>query len=263
MATVTQHTPGSPCWFELGTTDQESAKQFYSQLFGWTSFDIPIGPAGMYTMFQLGGRDAGAAYTLMPEQTSQGVPPHWMVYFLTPDVDASTAKAAELGATVIMPPMDVFDSVRFSMVKDPTGAHVALCQTKNHSGAGVVNEFNAIGWSELITPDPEKAIAFYSELLGWETKPSKNAPEMYTEFSVGGEPRGGIMKLGPEFGPMPPCWTIYMVVENCDATAAKAAELGGSVCHGPFEAPGVGRIGVMNDPQGAMFNIIQLLSPMH
>lgn len=263
MATVTQHHPGAPCWFELGTTNQDGAKHFYGQLFGWTSVDIPMGPAGFYTMLQLDGRDAGAAYTLMPEQTAQGIPPHWMVYFYTPDADASTAKAAELGAKVIMPAMDVFDSVRVSMLQDPTGAHFSLCQTKDHSGVGVKGENNSIGWSELITPDPEKAIAFYKELLGWETKASTSAPMEYTEFMVGGEPMGGIMKLTPEFGEMPPCWSVYMMVADCDGMVAKAAELGGRACHGPFDAGNVGRIAVMNDPQGAMFNIIQLASPMH
>lgn len=263
MATITQHKPGSPCWFELATSDQDGAKQFYSRLFGWSSMDIPIGPAGMYTMFQLDGRDVGAAYTLMPEQTAQGVPPHWMVYFHTPDCDASTAKAVELGAKVVAPAMDVFESVRISMLQDPTGAHFALCQPKQHTGAGVVGENNSIGWSELITPDPEKAIAFYKALLGWETQASASGPAGYTEFMVGGEPMGGIMQLTPDFGEMPPLWSIYMMVDDCDGMAAKAAELGGRACHGPFQAGNVGRIAVMNDPQGAMFNIIQLAAPMH
>jgi uncharacterized protein len=263
MPIVTQHTPGSPCWFELATSDQDSAKQFYSELFGWSSFDLPIGPAGFYSMFQLDGKDVAAGYTLMPEQTQQGVPPHWMVYFHTPDVDASTKKAEETGAVVMAPPMDVFDSVRVAMLQDPTGAHFALCQPKAHTGAGVINEINTIGWSELITPDPPRALAFYQNLLGWETKPSANAPVEYTEFLCGGEARGGVMKLTAEFGEMPPCWSVYMVVADCAATAQKAASLGGRACHGPFEAPGVGHIAVMNDPQGAMFNIIQLSRPMH
>ncbi len=66
MPNVEIHTPGSFCWFELGTTDQNAAKQFYGSLLGWTGTDSPMGPNEFYTMFSLGGRYTGAAYALNP-----------------------------------------------------------------------------------------------------------------------------------------------------------------------------------------------------
>jgi tRNA U38,U39,U40 pseudouridine synthase TruA len=66
MPTITQHAPGAFCWPELGTTDQNAAKAFYSGLFGWTFRDTPMGPGVVYTIFQLDGRDAAALYTLEP-----------------------------------------------------------------------------------------------------------------------------------------------------------------------------------------------------
>ena len=81
MPFVTEHPPGAPCWFELGTTDQAAAKNFYAQLFGWAPFDSPMGPGQYYTMFKLDGHVAAAAFTLPLDMVSQGVPPHWGVYF--------------------------------------------------------------------------------------------------------------------------------------------------------------------------------------
>src|SRR5437879_10835749 len=72
--------PGDFCWFELATSDQAAAKKFYGGLFGWTANDNPMGPDAFYTMFQLSGRNVGAAYALMPDQLKQGVPPHWGTY---------------------------------------------------------------------------------------------------------------------------------------------------------------------------------------
>ncbi len=45
MAEVTSHPPGAFCWIELGTSDQKAAKDFYTQLFGWSFTDNDMGPA--------------------------------------------------------------------------------------------------------------------------------------------------------------------------------------------------------------------------
>src|SRR5207244_2518512 len=80
MALVDSHPPGSFCWIELATTDQNSAKQFYASLFDWFVNDLPIGPTEVYTMFQIDGRDTGAAYTMPPQEQAQSTPAHWLVY---------------------------------------------------------------------------------------------------------------------------------------------------------------------------------------
>lgn len=91
---IDRHKPGTFCWFELATTDQNAAKLFYQSLFGWESTDSPIGPDDVYTMFTLNGRDVGAAYTMRPEQRGQGVPPNWGLYIAVDDADAAAARAA-------------------------------------------------------------------------------------------------------------------------------------------------------------------------
>ncbi len=257
MAIVNGYSLGTPCWFELATTDQPAAKEFYSQVFGWHPEDIPMGPGEFYTMFQLDGRSVASAYTLPPKLVTAGGGARWNLYFATPDVDATTAKVTELGGTVVQPPFDVMGEGRMSNCKDPGGARFSLWQAKRHIGAGVINENNAVGWSELATRNTEQAREFYTGLFGWKTKGAASM-ETYVEFSTDGQDRGGLLPMGPEWGTAEPHWGIYIVVADCDATVAKAKQLGATVRFGPFNAPGVGRIAALGDPQDAGLALITL-----
>ena len=257
MATVTEFALGSPNWFELGTTDQAAAKQFYGGLFGWTVFDAPIGSGEYYTMFKLGGRDVAAAYTLSPKILAHGVTPHWNIYFATPDVDASTDAVTRLGGAVVQPPFDVMDAGRMSICKDPGGALFSLWQARQNQGAGVMDENNAVCWVELATWDTAQAAAFYRALFNWETRSSANM-STYIEYYAGGKPRGGLLPMDENWKGMTSHWAIYVMVPNCVETAETAKALGGALRVGPFDAPGVGKIAVLTDPQGAAFYVITL-----
>src|SRR5687768_17903349 len=129
--------PGSFCWFELATTDQAAAKKFYGGLFGWTANDVPMGPDAVYTMFELHGRNVGAAFTMDVDQRREGVPPHWKTSVAVANVDDTIAKSKTLGATVLAGPMDVAEYGRFAVLRDPTGAVLALWQAKQHQGVGL------------------------------------------------------------------------------------------------------------------------------
>ena len=83
MSNIEKHAPGSFCWIELATTDQSAAKIFYDGLFGWVAADFPMGPDEVYTMFNIDGRNAAAAYGLKPEMRAQGIA------LLPPDVNES------------------------------------------------------------------------------------------------------------------------------------------------------------------------------
>ncbi|MCC7157298.1 MAG: VOC family protein [Bryobacterales bacterium] len=259
MPVVTEHSFGAPAWFELGTTDQAAAKAFYGDLFGWNISDSPMGPGQYYTTFKLGGRDVAAAYSLSPEMVSQGVPPHWHVYFSTPDVDKTTSAVTRLGGTVIRPPVDAMDYGRLSVCKDPGGAVFSLWQARTHNGVGVMDENNAVCWSELATWDARQAGDFYRGLFNWATRGSANMPT-YLEFSVAGKPSGGLLAMDDNWKGMPSHWAIYVMVANADEAAARAKSLGGSLKFGPFDTPGVGRIALLADPQGAVFYVITLNS---
>ncbi len=110
----------------------------------------------------------------------------------------------------------------------------------------------AFGWFELMTTDQEAAKSFYAELFGWETQDYPMEGMSYTLLKVNGDETGGIMKQPPECGPMPPCWGIYITVDDVDATAAKVEQLGGKILRPPMDIPNIGRFCVLQDPQGAV-----------
>jgi predicted enzyme related to lactoylglutathione lyase len=116
--------PGALTWTELMTSDPAKAGPFYTQLFGWGTQVVPMGPAGDYTVFKRGEANAGGMMKTPPE--AGNVPPNWTSYFMVTDPDATVAKAQELGAHVIVPPTDIPGIGRFAMLADPTGAAFAV-----------------------------------------------------------------------------------------------------------------------------------------
>ena len=115
--------PGSLSWNELQTRDPEGSKAFYASVFGWEEQTHTEGPMP-YTEFKVDGASI-AGMLPMPPMIPKEVPPHWLVYFAVDDTDATVMKAAELGGTVRMPPMDV-PVGRFSVLADPQGATFAV-----------------------------------------------------------------------------------------------------------------------------------------
>jgi predicted enzyme related to lactoylglutathione lyase len=252
MPEVTRHEPGSFCWAELATTDDGSAKKFYTKLFGWSFEDSPAGPGMVYTTLKKNGKSVGALYKMRPEQ--KGMPPNWMTYVTVASADGSAKKAKELGGKVFMEPFDVMDVGRMAIIEDQQGARICVWEPKKHIGAEVVNEPGALCWAELDTTDTESAKRFYTGLFGWGAKVS----ETYTEWQQAGISIGGMMKIPKEWGPVPPNWLIYFAVSDCDATAKRTGELGGGTIVPPTDIPGMGRFSVLRDPQGAVFAIYKM-----
>jgi predicted enzyme related to lactoylglutathione lyase len=257
MPHIDKHVPGSFCWIELATTDQNAAKTFYDSLFGWSAADYPMGPTEFYTMFKLDGKDAAAAYTMRPEQRSQGVPPHWMLYISVESADAAAKKAGELGATILAPPFDVFTFGRMSVIKDPTGAIFSVWQPLSHIGAGIAGVEGTLCWADLSTADVDKAKQFYSDLFGWNIAPGEHDTSGYLHIQNGKEFIGGIPPAHMRNPNAPPHWLAYFLVSDCDASASKAKELGGKLFMEPTTIEGVGRMSVIADAQGAVFSIFQ------
>jgi hypothetical protein len=256
MATVTQHAPGTFCWPELTTTDQQGAKKFYTSLFGWTFEDNTMDVGGTYTMLKLKGKDVGALHQMPQEQRDQGIPPHWGAYVAVESADESVARAKQLGAAVLSEPFDVMDVGRMAILKDPTGAVISLWQAKKHIGAALLDEPGSLCWTELMTHDPAKSEAFYRGLLPWTSEAMPMPTGSYTVFKRGTAPAAGMMKIRPEMGSMPAHWLTYFAVEDSDAAVGRTKDLGGSVTEPPTNVPGVGRFAVLQDPQGASFAVL-------
>lgn len=112
----------------------------------------------------------------------------------------------------------------------------------------------AFSWNELITTDAQAASAFYGSLFGWRFEVMDMGMGPYHVAKVGDTSVGGLMnKPDPN---MPAFWGSYVTVADCDATVAKAKELGATICAEPFDVPGVGRMAVLQDPQGATISVM-------
>lgn len=112
-------------------------------------------------------------------------------------------------------------------------------------------------WYELTTPDLEAAQAFYTAVIGW-TFSGAGMPDFdYRLASAGGDMVAGLM-LPPKAG-MPPFWTVYVAVDDGEATLAALRAGGGMVHKDLAEIPGTGRFAIVADPQGAVFGILEPL----
>lgn len=255
---MTEYKPGTFCWPELVASDAGKAKEFYSKLFGWVINDVPISDDQVYSMANLNGKEAGALYQMWTEQAEEGVPTHWASYVSVANVDEVVKKAESSGGTIIVTPMDVFDAGRMAAIMDPTGAMISVWQPHKHIGATVVNEHGALVWNELATNDTEMAKEFYTDLFGWDAQDMDFNGMTYTMFMNGDRPAAGMLPIQKEWEGMPPAWSVYFAVNDCDSTVEQAKTLGGEVVVPAFNIPEVGRMAFLKDSQGAVFAVLKM-----
>ncbi len=117
-------------------------------------------------------------------------------------------------------------------------------------------QHGALSWFELMTTDPVAAQSFYTQLFGWEVKEGSIAGVDYNVISLEGKEVGGLMPLPPNAKGMPPMWGIYITVDDLEVTLQQCAKLGGKTLMPPMDIPGVGKMALIQDPQGAVLSII-------
>ena len=254
MPEVTSHAPGTPSWFELSTTDEKGAMEFYSAIFGWVDDPQPIYENWSYHMQKLNGLEAAAIYQQQAEERKLGVPPHWNNYFSVTNGDESVARVQQAGGSLLFGPMDVFAAGRMAMLQDRQGAAFAVWQAEGHIGCRGKGEPGAIMWNELMTSDQTDATEFYTGLLGLGSG-SMEGPMEYTLLKVSGDDVAGVMPITEDMGPVPPNWMVYFGVANVDDTTSQAEALGAIVLVPGTDIPGVGRFATIQDPQGAVFGM--------
>ncbi|MBZ8138964.1 glyoxalase [Rubrivivax gelatinosus] len=122
----------------------------------------------------------------------------------------------------------------------------------------VFKTHGAFSWNELLTADPERAAAFYTELFGWNFEKQEYSVGTYhVAKTADGTAVGGMMAFPPGTpAEVPPHWAGYVTVDSVDDAAERATALGGSVLVPPMDVPGVGRMAVLRDPTGAAINVI-------
>ena len=262
MSERTSYAPGTPCWVDLATPDLDAAAGFYGELFGWKFRRSATDP---YEHISADDKDIGG---IVAVDASQAIPPHWIGYVATDDIDATLAAVTRNGGKVYVPKTDIPRVGQFAVAADPQGAmfspfHYTGEGADQPEPSGPPGPYNFC-WDELLSSDPAGAETFYRAVFGWE--PEHLDMEKFggytllrrpgvTDDTGGDKSAGGLMKL-PE-GLPGSFWLTYIAVENCDATVDKAASLGGKVLMPGTDIPGIGRFAAFLDPQGAAFSVLE------
>jgi len=240
-------------WYELMTTDVAAAKVFYAKVVGWGTQDAST-PSQGYTLFTIGRASASGLMDLPQEARKMGATPRWIGYVGVNDVDATADRIKRLGGAVHVPPTDIPDISRFSVVADPQMATLVLVKwlKPGQQQPAEPGKLGRVGWHELLAADWEKAFAFYSELFDWQKADADIVPMgTYQLFSAGGQTIGGMCTKPPTV-PVP-FWLFYFNIGDIDAAAERVRAGGGQILEGPYEMPGGSWIARCTDPQGAMF----------
>jgi hypothetical protein len=242
-------------WYDLMTTDLESAESFYTRLLGWGTQPFE-GGSMPYTMWTAGGEPIGGLMDLPEQARAAGAPPNWMAYVMVENLGASSRRVVELGGRVEVPPTDIPGAGAFAVIADPQGAVLGLYQSREPvAGCETPSGPGRFSWHELATSDLEGGFRFYAELFGWGVVEDMDMGPAGVYRLYGPEgcmPLGGMFTKPAEM-PGPPCWVYYITVGDLDEAVAQVATLGGAVVHGPMEVPGGDRIAQCTDPQGALF----------
>jgi predicted enzyme related to lactoylglutathione lyase len=273
MAERDGYIAGVPCWIDTSHPDPEAAVDFYRGLFGWEFENaMPPGSDGKYFIGRIRGGDVAAVGPV-----AEGAPPMatWNTYIWVDSADETASKVKAAGGQIVAEPFDVMDAGRMAAFADPEGAVFFVWQPKQHKGSRIVNEHGSLNFNGLNTRDPEGAKSFYGSVFGWQVLAPGSAGEMWRLPGYGdhleektpglrkgmaemGAPEGfedvvaAINPIGTDQPGVPAHWSVTFAVDDADAVAAKATELGGEVVVPPFDAPWV-RMTVIKDPQGATF----------
>ena len=208
----------------------------------------------------------------------------WNTYFWVDSADEAASHVRDAGGAILMEPFDFMDSCRMAAFTDLEGAAFGVWEAKQHKGARLVNDPGAVVFNSLNTRDVDGAKSFYGSVFGWRTGPigggaegwtlpgygdwleREHHPELRKQMAEAGAPEGfedvvgSIIPIVDDQPDTPPHWSVTFATADADATAAKAAELGGTVIVPPFDAPWSTptytiRVTVIADPQGATFGV--------
>jgi predicted enzyme related to lactoylglutathione lyase len=199
----------------------------------------------------------------------------WNTYVWVDSADDSASKVRAAGGGVVTEPFDLPNAGRMAVFTDPEGAEFCVWEAREHRGARVVNEHGSLNFNDLNTRDVAGAKAFYGEAFGWQTIEldggfevwtlpgygdhlERDNPQLREQMAELDSPAGfedvvaSIVPIADEQRDTPPHWGVTFAVDDADAVAEKATELGGTVVLAPLDAPWV-RMTVIADPQGATF----------
>jgi predicted enzyme related to lactoylglutathione lyase len=237
---------GNPTvFFEIAGPDQKGLIDFYTQLFGWKTTDIPGDMP--YSIVTPG--EGGATGGIGP--TPDGSPGHVTFYVGVDDVDEALAKAESSGGTKVMGPMDV-PGGKIGLFTDPEG-HVVGLWSGDMQGNGE-SAGTPVIWFEVIGKDGGALRSFYGDLFGWKTEEMEGMDYGVVSADANGGGIGGGIGSGQEDANYQ---TVYAGVDDVQGTLDKAESLGAKTLVPPMDIPNGPTIALFVDPQGHTFGLVK------
>lgn len=242
-------TEGRFFWFDVFSNAPHETERFVSHLFGWTAKKQHLGQLTCHELL----RDGRPFGSVLP--ADEKTPPQWLGGIAVPDVAAAVQDAVALGATVVEAPMTVEGVGALAVIADPQGALVKLFsydggpQQEPDQPGGV----GQVCWSEMVSPEPATAKAFYAQWLGWTvTEIPMGRMGTYYQMAKDGRDVAGVMTQPPGV-PHGATWLHYVKVGDIGQALHRVDALGGKVLMGPMAIPNVGRFAIISEPGGARF----------
>jgi predicted enzyme related to lactoylglutathione lyase len=267
MSERTHYPAGVPCWVDTLQPDVERATQFYAELFGWEIAGpgkMPNG--GAYFVARCHGGDVAGIASQPPQRAAEV---SWNTHVAVARADETAERVRDAGGTIIVDAFDALPAGRMAVASDPAGASFCLWEARDRHGAQRINEPGAWAMSVLLTRDLEGSQRFYGDVFGWQTIAFAGGDEVRLfrlPGYVGGEPQqpvprdvvAAMASISPNdfAADAPPRWSVDFWIDDVDATARRAAALGGNVIVPPHETT-VFRRTILADPGGAIFSLSQ------
>lgn len=247
---------GAPCWIDLLTSDEGRAREFYTELFGWTAGEGSPDFGGYFMFLRDGVPVAGGMQKVAGVPVMEG-PDQWGVYLSSPDAKATVDKAVAGGGALRLPPVDIADLGTEAMVDDVPGALVGVWQAGTFPGLTATDKPGTPVWFQLLTSDYAGAVTFYEDVFGWQTRVRSDGPELRsTVQTAGGEDFAGIVAAqdGDLAAGEAGRWEVFFRVADTDTALARVIKLGGEALRQPRDTP-FGRLAEAADPSGTRFSL--------
>ena len=240
--------PGEFVWHDLVTDNPGASRAFYGALFGWT-FDTGAGVDPGYTIIKHGERPVGG---IVPRKRApdEEVGAQWLAYVVVADVDRATAAFQQAGGRVFRGPLNARKDLRVAAVADAQGAPLGLASRGPKLEIATGTELNEWLWMEYVARDPDGALKFYGDVLGYRHEVGDQR-ENFTYYELSNDrPRAGLFRS--LFNRPTSAWLPYIRVADPAAMARRATELGGVVVIPPSPRVRNGSLAIVLDPAGAV-----------
>jgi predicted enzyme related to lactoylglutathione lyase len=256
MTSRKHYASGEPCWADLQTRDVAAAKTFYGQVFGWMFKDLPTPDGRSYAQAFVKDQLVAVIAPQNPMQEAEGTHGQWNIYLSATDTEEIAEDAVHAGGKLQFGPEAVADTGVLAFIEPPGGGTTGIWQAGTHTGSHLFNEPGALAWAELLTPEPQAAVAFFQQLFRHEvTEYPQDDGGSYSTLMVNGDEVAGVVPAGEGDEAS---WQIYFGVADLRKAVEAAVAAGGELLVEPEDKLETGSLATIEDPQGGVLSLIQV-----